>query len=115
MLALALMFSSVAYAEDGDFFTYSPSVHVGAGIELPTGMNQPTYGMVLVKGYLGHMGFEDIGLRVLGLGASVNADGGVGLVVSPLSYYIQRISIGPEFIIPSSNQTNFGISVSYKF
>ena len=122
ILVLTLLFTavpSVALAQSNpgdDFVTFDPSVNVGLGIEMPTGMNQSTYGMVVVKGYLLTMGFpKEIGMQVLGLGVAHSAGGNTSLVLSPMMYFIGRVGVGPEFLVQSTEKTNFGITLSYRF
>jgi hypothetical protein len=116
---LGLLSSVSAWADDSCYdrlVTYDPAVHIGVGLEMPTGNNSSTYTNFVLKGYLLTMGCpKEIGMEVLGLGISHSTGGNTSLVVSPVSYYIGHINLGPELLIQSASQTNFGITLSYRF
>jgi hypothetical protein len=119
VLICSLVFSSLSFAQSVDedkFITYDPALHLGVGLELPSGVNQATYTTVVVKGYLITMGFpKEIGMQVLGLGVSQSTGGNTSLVLSPVTYFVGRINLGPEFLVQSQSRTNFGITLSYRF
>ena len=113
---LVFMNPVIAQTVGDDFITWDPAWHLGLGLELPTGNQSSTYTTVVAKGYLWTMGFpKEIGMQVLGLGVAHSSGGNTSLVVSPMSYFIGPIALGPELLIPSSRETNFGITLSYRF
>jgi hypothetical protein len=129
-LILFALIASVSFSaqakDEGVFmsnpFFYEPTVAVGAGLELFTGSpdNQysntgtETIGNLQVKGYLLGFGLKGAGgVRLLGVGAALSSDK-ISVIVSPASFFIGRILVGPDFYV-GQEATHTGISVSYSF
>lgn len=120
ILGLVCLLSTAVWADPGDdFISYDPAWHLGVGLTLPTNnktQNGATHTHVLVKGYLLTMGFpKEIGMQVLGLGVSYDSQHQTALVLSPMSYFIMHVAVGPDILYVGQDNVYYGMTLSYRF
>ena len=106
---LITLFTPLIHAES--MFKFNPTVTVGFGVEV---QRENSYGSFMGDVYLFQVGDDQIGLHLLGIGASVNAKDQWGVTVSPMCYYMARVCVGPRAVFSDGN-ANFGVGLQYRF
>ena len=94
---------------------FKPNISLGLGVEFNTGYKTASYGMLVAKSYVAELGDKSAGFKILGGGISVDSSGKWSFVLAPVCYEIAHICVGPELLIPSLSESNFGVTLSYGF